>query len=579
MKITQVQIRDMWSFDAQTQTFDSLHKVTVIIGKNNCGKSNVLKAIQWFGQNPEALGSPRQDFKPKGTELHEYVPEQEAKPALTLSFTLLPSEMAPVLEGFKDSFPQTDRNRVSDCLAEVVSLCFDQNLTPEDRERLQISAANVGPLFDLKFPLNALHPALTLGPWRQQHLPRLRIMLSSLLKQKTTFLDGWRLLNRPIPGGGNIVTTLLAMKNPEHEKRADRLAASRIEQLFRKLTGLADATLTPQRDGQKLNVEWRSRYLPIESFGDGIQHLLMIAFDFSRQMDHVFLIEEPETHLHPELQRQLLEVMKHDDRRNQFIVTTHSPVFLNSGATECVFRVDYDGDASRVVKCAATADIYRTLDDLDVRAGDILQANCVIWVEGPTDRMFLHKCLALKNQDLVEGIHYQVVCYGGRLRSHFTMDEERNDLINLLRLSRHVVFVCDSDKESETAQIDETKQRLQQECNNVGGLFWITDGREIENYIPDLVLTRAYQELLPSHQKTLELPQFEKLDAVIKRTFTDLPTGDKWKSNYGDNKVDLMPAFLKHLTASDLRRLALDERLDQLIAHINKAKNTPATNP
>jgi len=159
------------------------------------------------------------------------------------------------------------------------------------------------------------------------------------------------------------------------------------------------------------------------------------------------------------------------------------------------------------------------------------------------------------------------------------MDEERNDLINLLRLSRHVVFVCDSDKESETAQIDETKQRLQQECNNVGGLFWITDGREIENYIPDLVLTRAYQELLPSHQKTLELPQFEKLDAVIKRTFTDLPTGDKWKSNYGDNKVDLMPAFLKHLTASDLRRLALDERLDQLIAHINKAKNTPATNP
>ena len=41
-------------------------------------------------------------------------------------------------------------------------------------------------------------------------------------------------------------------------------------------------------------------------------------------------------------------------------------------------------------------------------------------IEGPTDRMFLNKCLGILRPDLVEGLHYQVVYYGGKLLAGLT---------------------------------------------------------------------------------------------------------------------------------------------------------------
>ena len=75
------------------------------------------------------------------------------------------------------------------------------------------------------------------------------------------------------------------------------------------------------------------------------------------------------------------------------------------------------------------------------------------------------------------------------------------------------------------------------------------------------------------------LPQFEKLDAVLSRTFGELSRGEKWKSNYGDNKTELMPIFLKHLSANDLGQWGLNERLDELVEHIKKANKLPAPRP
>lgn len=61
-------------------------------------------------------------------------------------------------------------------------------------------------------------------------------------------------------------------------------------------------------------------------------------------------------------------------------------------------------------------DNYAILDDLDVRASDLLQSNGIIWVEGPSDRVYIKHWLHQFCQcSFKEGSDYQFLYYGGRL--------------------------------------------------------------------------------------------------------------------------------------------------------------------
>jgi predicted ATP-dependent endonuclease of OLD family len=147
---------------------------------------------------------------------------------------------------------------------------------------------------------------------------------------------------------------------------------------------------------------------------------------------------------------------------------------------------------------------------------DLLQANCVIWVEGPSDRIYLNYWIHKRNQEYIEGIHYSIMFYGGKLSAHLTnddLDEMVDDLISLRRLNRRGVIVIDSDKDEEDAKIKETTQRLITEFDSGLGHAWITDGREIENYIPQDQLREAINSV--SKNATL-LSSFEKYDNCLR---------------------------------------------------------------
>jgi len=275
------------------------------------------------------------------------------------------------------------------------------------------------------------------------------------------------------------------------------------------------------------------------------------------------------------VQRHLLAMMN-ADKSNQYILTTHSPVFLDAGLAESVFRVDHDGDRSAITKCETTRDLYAALDALDIRASDILQATVVVWVEGPTDRMFIKRCLELRETEFSEGIHYQIVYYGGRLRSHLTFDDNVDDLVNLLRLSRRAVMMCDSDRDRDGAPLDKSKLRLQEGCERAGGLYWITAGREIENYLCEAVLTTTFRELLKDDQIKVPLGQFDSLAEHLRSLVANPAHGDKWKVNYEENKVRVMGEILNRLSSDDLDHLDLADNLNRLTEYIQDANSSTA---
>ncbi len=137
-----------------------------------------------------------------------------------------------------------------------------------------------------------------------------------------------------------------------------------------------------------------------------------------------------------------------------------------------------------------------------LKASDLLQSNCVIWVEGPSDRIYIKKWLELfGGNDLEEGLDYQFLYYGGTLLSHYTanVEEKKNtdSLIEMLKINRHSYVVMDSDKKSSEDQLKDRVKRIQKEFSNA---HWVTAGKEIENYLPTEALHNYFDSSLNVEQ-------------------------------------------------------------------------------
>jgi hypothetical protein len=159
--------------------------------------------------------------------------------------------------------------------------------------------------------------------------------------------------------------------------------------------------------------------------------------------------------------------------------------------------IEENGD-SRVRSVLTAAQRVEIVDDLGHRASDLIQANAVIWVEGPSDRIYLNHWLHAYDSHLIEGVHYSIMFYGGRLLSHLSADSrEVNEFIDLRRINQHLVVVIDSDRRKKGEKLNRTKLRIRSEFDKGLGFAWVTEGRAIENYVPNLLLTEAAQAIHP----------------------------------------------------------------------------------
>ncbi|MFZ3000641.1 MAG: AAA family ATPase [Undibacterium umbellatum] len=102
----------------------------------------------------------------------------------------------------------------------------------------------------------------------------------------------------------------------------------------------------------------------------------------------ICLIEEPEVHLHPSLQRTLMSRMNElaIEKKLQLLITSHSPLFINLALTLKNAKLFGVNPKNRLEEITIPEVL---LKDLDVKGSDILQTNGVIWVEGESDKIYL----------------------------------------------------------------------------------------------------------------------------------------------------------------------------------------------
>lgn len=260
------------------------------------------------------------------------------------------------------------------------------------------------------------------------------------------------------------------------------------------ITGNDSAEIEIPADKSALIVNIDGKRLPISNLGTGIEELVVIstaAVNFHKQ---VVCIEEPELHIHPLLQRKLIEFLQ-KETDNVYFIATHSPHILDASSAS-VYHVQLTDKSSTAAYCDTGSRRFQICHDLGYQASDLLQANSIIWVEGPSDRIYLSAWLNHIAPDLIEGLDFSIMFYGGRLLSHLSADDQLvTDFINLNRLNRNVAVLIDSDKENEGAEINDTKKRIGAELIKNGGFGWVTQGREIENYLENAIYLKAMEQV------------------------------------------------------------------------------------
>ena len=309
----------------------------------------------------------------------------------------------------------------------------------------------------------------------------------------------------------------------------------------------------------------------LSKMGSGLKTIILVLlnlliipeiYKYNDEQIHFFAFEELENNLHPALQRRLFDYLFQygKDHPNAYIfLTTHSHIAINTFANKPdtqILHVKKENGISTMDQIDSFISKTHVLEDLDVRASDIFQSNGIIWVEGPSDRIYIKRWLEIwGDKELIEGSDYQFLYYGGRLLSHYTT-KETEDLINILSTNRNAAIVIDSDKRSKQGHINDTKKRIQKEFEEKGMLCWITKGKEIENYLPYGAINSAYSSKLETNCKQYELfPEY--IERVCK--------------NFSSKKIEFAKNVSPYILDNDVSNvLGVKEMIIELSEKIKK---------
>ena len=319
-------------------------------------------------------------------------------------------------------------------------------------------------------------------------------------------------------------------------------------------------------------LEERDNRFALSKSGSGLKTILLILINLylipnileNSGKEAIFAFEEIENNLHPALQHRLFNYL-YDysiNHNKKIFITTHSHIAINTfygrnGVS--IYHVTKNNGISSIDIIENDQKKMNILDDLGVKASDIFQSNGIIWVEGPSDRIYIKRWLEVFcPNDIIEGRDFQFAYYGGRLLAHYTCNDEEsktNELINVLKTNRHAAIVMDSDKRTKNSHINATKRRIRDEFKSLGSFCWITEGREIENYLSGRAISDFY------HKNISQIDKFDSFPDFI-RSLDD---------NFANHKVESARHYSDFITEDNSYNiLDLKDKIEQLYKEIKK---------
>jgi len=174
--------------------------------------------------------------------------------------------------------------------------------------------------------------------------------------------------------------------------------------------------------------------ITIEQTASGIYEILFLLTTIIGESGKVLLLDEPELHLHPTMQKRILNLLSEPmiQGRNQILLITHSPYLVSTKDIDATWRF------TRTESDTKVHNLGRVLSELesqeqeklaiklsrpDIRS--LLFSRGIIFVEGPSDKIVVEQIdryLSTKNEGPhIDENEWSVIVIGGKKSLHSFM--------------------------------------------------------------------------------------------------------------------------------------------------------------
>ncbi|MCX6668847.1 MAG: AAA family ATPase [Methanothrix sp.] len=283
--------------------------------------------------------------------------------------------------------------------------------------------------------------------------------------------------------------TILILKN-QIPSSTDFKTFEKIYSAFKQITGYSFNIISNNKN--QIILYFKSdegEWLRGDACGLGLSDILvMVTFAIDSDCAIIF-IEEPENHLHPEIQKKILGFIK-SVKSKQFLLSTHSNIILNPYIVDKIFYVYFN----KTVIVSDETSKSEILYNLGYSVADNLVADAVILTEGPSDIPVLNTIFDWMGLGDKYNIRFWPL--GGDIMAYLDLSifAEKNNVFALI----------DSDPGSNV-----TRTRFERNCRDLGITCHRLERYSLENYFTLEAIRKVITDI---PETTIELQYDKNID-------------------------------------------------------------------